>query len=327
MGDTQAARRTLGQAQKLVERLLTLDPNGPESLHEAVAVERNLALNFLYEAAYPEAQRHARRAVELAERVVGLRPDFQAREDLADAYRTLANCSDSAEAFGRSREIYESLLLEKPDEPRVLRNLSQVHKYAAGLHYQKGEHRSGLDLIVDARAIDEKLLARNPQDPTAQDDLTFSLNQLSFGYSKLGDLAGALAAIEESLAMRERILAQNPGEARAQERLAYTLRAVALLRRTTGDPAAGRRDYLRAHTIYSDLRARGYGGAYVGTELGITELELGDQAAEEGRQTDACQWYRRSAAVFGELAAQGAVRSDSHEEAEKARRAAEACGR
>jgi tRNA A-37 threonylcarbamoyl transferase component Bud32 len=37
-------------------------------------------------------------------------------------------------SFARSREIYEALLLEMPDEPRVLRNLSQVHKYVAGLH-------------------------------------------------------------------------------------------------------------------------------------------------------------------------------------------------
>jgi hypothetical protein len=35
-GDTEAARRTLGEAEKLVERLLKLDPNGPDSLHEAV---------------------------------------------------------------------------------------------------------------------------------------------------------------------------------------------------------------------------------------------------------------------------------------------------
>ena len=102
---------------------------------------------------------------------------------------------------------------------------------------------------------------------------------------------------------------------------------MALLRRKTGDRAAALRDYLRAHAIYTDLRARGYGGAYVGSELGITELELGDLAAEDGRRAEACQWYRRSAAVFDELAAQGAVRSDTHEEAEKARRAAAACGR
>ena len=52
VGDIQAARRTLGEAEKLVERLLKLDPNGPESLHEAVVVERYLALSFLYEGAY-----------------------------------------------------------------------------------------------------------------------------------------------------------------------------------------------------------------------------------------------------------------------------------
>src|SRR6185295_13677385 len=122
VGDTQAARRTLGEAQRLVERLLKLDPKAAESLHEAVSVERFLALTFLYEAAYAPAKEHARRAVELGEQLVGIRPDPQAREDLADAYRTLANCSDSAEAFDRSREIYESLLLENPTEPRILRN-------------------------------------------------------------------------------------------------------------------------------------------------------------------------------------------------------------
>ena len=326
VGDVQAARRTLGEAQKLVERLLTLDPDGPESLHEAVSLERYVALSFLYEAAYGPAQQHARRAVELAERSVAIRTDFQAREDLADAHRALANCSDSAEAFGRSREIYESLLREKPDEPRILRSLSQVHKYVAGLHYRKGEDRSGLDLIVKAHAIDEKLLAANPENPVAQMDLSFSLNQLSWGYSRLGDLNGALAAIQESLAMQERILARNPGEARVQDRVGYALRAMALLRRKAGDRGAARRDYLRAQAIYTELRARGYGGAYVGTELGITELELGDLAAEEGRRAEACQWYRRSAALFGELVTQGALRSDSHEEADKARRAAAACG-
>ena len=186
VGDTQAARRTLGEAEKLVERLLKLDPNGPESLHEAVSVERYLALSFLYEGAYAPAQQHARRAVELAERLVGIRPDFQAREDLADAHRTLANCSDSAEAFGRSREIYESLLLEKPDEPRVLRNLSQVHKYVAGLHYRKGEYRAGLDLIVKARAIDEKLLAANPENPAGADGPLFLPEPAQLGLFQAG---------------------------------------------------------------------------------------------------------------------------------------------
>jgi len=249
VGDTQAARRTLGEAEKLVERLLKLDPNGPESLHEAVAVERNVALSYLYQGAYAPAQQHARRAIALAERQVAVRPDFQAREDLADAHRTLANSSDSAEAFGRSREIYESLLLEKPDEPRVLRNLSQVHKYVAGLHYRKNEYRAGLDLIGKARAIDEKLLAANPENPEAQADLTFSLNQLSWGHSHLGDLAPALAAMQESLAMRERLVTRNPEDARAQDQLAYAFRARARLWRQTGDRAAARRDYLRAHAI------------------------------------------------------------------------------
>jgi len=327
VGDIQAARRTLGEAERIVARLSKIDPDGPDSLHEGAVLERYLALSFLYEAAYEPARDHARRAVDFAERAVKIRLDFQAREDLADTRRTLANCTDSAQEFARSQAIYESLLRERPDEARVLRNLSQVYKYAAGLHYQKGEDRPGLDLIAKAHAIDEKLLAADPKDPQAQDDLSFSLNQLSWGYSRLGDSAAALAASERSLAIRERLVAQNPGEARAQERLGYVLRAIALLRRKAGDSASALRDYQRAHVIYNELRAQGYGGAYAGSELGSTELELGDLESEAGHSEQACRWYRQSAGTFGELAARGALRSDSHQEAEKARRAAEACAR
>jgi eukaryotic-like serine/threonine-protein kinase len=186
VGDSQAARRTLGEAETLVARLLKIDPDDPESLHEAAVLERYLALSFLYEAAYPTAQEHARRAVDLAERAVKVQPDFQAREDLADTRRTLANCTDSAEEFARSQAIYESLLRERPDEARVLRNLSQVYKYAAGLHYQKGEERPGLDLIAKAHAIDEKLLAADPDDPQAQDDLSFSTEPAQLGLLQAG---------------------------------------------------------------------------------------------------------------------------------------------
>ena len=93
------------------------------------------------------------------------------------------------------------------------------------------------------------------------------------------------------------------------------LRAIALLRRNAGDRASALRDYQRAHAIYIDLRARGYGGAYAASELGSTKLELGDLESESGHAEEACRWYRQSAALFDELAARGALRSDSHVEA------------
>ena len=157
-------------------------------------------------------------------------------------------------------------------------------------------------------------------------DLTFSLNQLSWGYSHLGDLTPALAAMQESLAMREKIVARNPEDARAKDNLAYAFRARARLWRQTGDRAAARQDYLKALAIYTDLRARGYGGAYGGSELGVTQLALGQVAEEEGQKAEACQWFRRSAAVYGELAARGAVLPNHRQDAENARRAAAACG-
>jgi tetratricopeptide (TPR) repeat protein len=126
--------------------------------------------------------------------------------------------------------------------------------------------------------------------------------------------------------MRERIAARNPEDARAQDQLGYAFRARARLWRQAGDRAAARQDYRKAHTIYTDLRARGYGGAYAGSELGVTALALGEVSKEEGRQAEACQWFRQSAAVYGELAARDAVLPNHREDAENARRAAAACG-
>ena len=126
--------------------------------------------------------------------------------------------------------------------------------------------------------------------------------------------------------MREKIVARNTEDARAQDQLAYAFRARARLWRQSGDRDAATRDYLRAHAIYTDLHARGYGGAYGGSELGVTQLALGEVAEEEKRHAEACQWFRRSAAVYGELAARGAVLPNHKEDAESARRAAAACG-
>jgi tetratricopeptide (TPR) repeat protein/tRNA A-37 threonylcarbamoyl transferase component Bud32 len=327
VGDVQAARRTLGEAEKLVERLLTLDPSGPDSLHEAVVVSRQVALSFLHEGAFAQAAQHARRGIELAERQVAARPDFQAREDLADVHRTLGNSSDSFEAFGRSRDIYESLLLEKPDQREVLRNLSMVHKYVAGLHYRKKEYRAGLELIAKARVIDEKLLAANPESPQAQADLTFSLSQLSWGHANLGDLAPALEAMQKVLAMRESLVARNPEDARAQDQLAYAFRAMGRLWWQQLNRAAARPYYQRSHDMYVALRARGYGGAYAESELALTKMALGQLAEEDGRQAEACRWYRGSAALYGELVKQGTVLPNHREDAETARRSAEACDR
>jgi len=78
--------------------------------------------------------------------------------------------------------------------------------------------------------------------------------------------------------MRERIVAQNPGEARARERLGYVLRAIALLRRKAGDRAGALRDYQRAHAIYIDVRAQGYGGT-----TGLAREAKVPQESDDGR--------------------------------------------
>ena len=330
VGDIQAARRTLGEAEKLVARLLKLDPDGPESLHEAVLVERYLALSFLYEAAYAPAQQHARRAVELAERAVEIRPDFQAREDLADARRTLANCSDSAEEFARS----QADLRVAP--PREAGRTAGPAEPVPGLQVRRrpplpegrGQRPASTSSPRRVRST-RSCLPPTPRTRRRRTDLTFSLNQLSWGYSKLGDLAGGPRGQrgEPGHAGEDR----GPEPGRGPRPGAAGLRAQGHRARCGGRRATAP---ARCGTISEPTRSTPTSAPAAtaartrGPSSGSTELELGDLRVR-GRAAERrpASWYRQSAAVFGELAARGALRSDSHREAEKARRAAGACAR
>ena len=325
VGDSEGARTTLAAAEALTERLLAADPTGPESLRQAIAVRRQLASHWQVARDYSRAEAEARRALALAERLVAMQPrDPKARKDLADSLFSVANITDSVETYARSREVYESLLQETPDEPRHRRAVALIHKYVASIHYEKGDHRSALDLMLKARQIDESLLAARPEDPTAQMDLAIDLSQLSEGYSKLGDLPLAVSTMAESMAMRERIVAANPADARALDRLAYALRALARLREKAGDVAAARRDYERSAGIDRDLRGRAYARESVSERLAGTTLALGEIETRAGREAAACGNYREAAALYAELP--GTASPWHKEQAGKSRRLAAACG-
>ena len=325
VGESTAALHTIEKARVLVERLLALDPDGPDSLREAVAVYRQLSsqLTLTDDA---QAQTNARRAVELAERRVALEPqDAGARNDLAGSLFSLAAATGSIDLYDRSRTLYESMLREKPDDPRLLRAVALVHKSVVDLHYEKGDYRIGVDFAVKAREIDERLLAADPANPTAQMDLAIDLSQESSGRSNLGDVAGSVSLLEQSIAMREAILSRNPDDARALDRVAFALSAVAERRLEAGDIDAARRDYLRALGIYTDLLARGMRHAQMLAQLGAVRLGLARIEKDRGRHQAACAHYRESAALYREASEATPLRRGERARQEAASRGQAGC--
>jgi len=203
VGDAKGARETLARAGPIAQRLLLIDPLGAESLRTAIHVHQALyKSSWQSDASRQDGVAEARRALELADRLVALRPlDFDGRAERANALLLLADAQQiadpprSADTYASSREVYESLLLEKPSDPVLLRAVALIYKNVAGLDYAKHESRAGLELMVKARSIDEKLLAAHPEDPTAQMDLAIDLSQIGTAHDELGDLPRAISTM------------------------------------------------------------------------------------------------------------------------------------
>jgi len=330
VGDSKGARETLVRAAAIVARLLRIDPAGAESLRAAIHVHQQLSRQRV---SPPDAVAACGRALALADRLVALQPqDFDARLERAKSFSFLGSAlrmgdrSRSADALARSREIYESLLRERPEDPDVLQRLAVVQKIMAGIHYDNGDARGGLDLVAKARAIDEKLLAAHPEDPTAQTDLAIDMSQISSGYDRLGDLPRAISAMEESLALLERILSRNPNDAGVQERLAFTLAILGERHQKAGNTPAAFVEFERASRIDGELRAKGNQNFQVLWMVSAAERGLAQIEKERGHRAAACRHYREATSLYEEQASRGVLDADDKPKLEMLRREASACG-
>src|SRR5262249_35476248 len=153
-GEPRAARDSLRKARDLVERLLSVDPTGADSLREAVLVHGQLALHELQAGQKEGAGKDARRAVELAQRVLERQPQARdARISLAEALLFLAMATDSPETYERSRAAYEALRSETPDDPALLRAVARLYRNLATPLYRKDDYASVIPLVIQAREI------------------------------------------------------------------------------------------------------------------------------------------------------------------------------
>ena len=190
VGDTEAARRTLGEAEKLVERLLKLDPNGPDSLHEAVSggAQRRPQLPL------PGGVRSGAAACPAGHRA-GRAPGGESgpTSRRGKTWPTPTAPSPTARTPSRPSAAAGRSTNRSSSRSRTSRAYCGTCPRSTNTSPASttGRARTGPASTSSARpaSIDEKLLAANPENPEAQVDLTFSLNQLSWGYSNLGDLA------------------------------------------------------------------------------------------------------------------------------------------
>lgn len=329
LGDAAAAHRALERALRLTEALLLEDANDPATLEVAALCYRQSAF-ALQSQNRQRAAEHAQRALELSEKLAGLKPaDTRARGTLADALLAAAIIQGSLPKYQQALALYRSLPL--PDSnPAVLRNTALIHKYLSGWYLSadelpKRDPHKALQHALSAAEIDEKLLAANPDHPQSQLDLAIDLSQVSSSYRVLGDLPKAFSAMRRSVAIREQVVRQNPDDVRAQDRLAYGLSHQASYREQLGDSRGALADFRRAVVIYDRLYARKAVNNQMLSQYAYCHYRIGSLLQQDGKAAEACTHHLRSTALYAEREKMGKFFDSDLDNLGPARAAAAAC--
>jgi serine/threonine protein kinase/tetratricopeptide (TPR) repeat protein len=306
LGDSQAAIASYQKASRILVSALAATPGDIEARFSLVNAYRNLSTAYALARNEGEHLRTAREAVAAAEPAASANPaDERARRSLASAYFAEADAlkgDQAIEVWQKCLDIYLSLLRNKPDGDRELRNVALVHKYLSAQFHDRSMLDKALDHAKQAEEMDSKRVAAQPSNPEAQLDLAYDLGSTADCYEAMGHLDQALDRYRRSLDIRRSLADADPMDARLQSRLLYAELMVANTLLKKGKVPAALEQFLAADEIGKAQIARNGANLELRSNFAWVEAGLGKAWDRLGRKSEACSSYRGALAIHEDLA-------------------------
>ncbi len=208
----EVVARVSGEALRYFDEL-------PEALQRASAARRARALRqhadvLIHQGTYPEARAEFARALQLDEQAVATP---EAREGVAEDLRELAHSVAhqgefaSASALAeRATEMMRTLVLERPNDTRLLADLASAWWEVGFTHFYAGELGASRVGFEHSVAIYRGLVRDDPQNGEWRSKLGEALRQVGDAQFFLGEIEGALRSYREGLHLLDGLVAEAP---------------------------------------------------------------------------------------------------------------------
>ncbi|MBL8179974.1 MAG: serine/threonine protein kinase, partial [Bryobacterales bacterium] len=301
LGNPSLAKDYLLRAEKLIEQALAAAPSDPLVLIDATKVYTGLVYHGL-----PDA-RYAAKAVHIAQqRLARNAEDSDALEDLGGAYFAEGQClrfafdSNAAGAYLRAAEAYRKLLIKKPGNRQLRRNVALTERYRAQIALE--ENRKD-DLLQHARAaseISERILAEDPDSQVAQVDAATDTGMLASALSRHGLPLEAASARRRSISLKEAILRADPANSHAKLLLAVGDRDFCFNLTTAGDLSQADHHCTRSFRLWTELERDGKLRDSDRLAMAMSQSALGQLRVKQKRPAEACPLLAKALATFEE---------------------------
>jgi non-specific serine/threonine protein kinase/serine/threonine-protein kinase len=272
-----------------------------------------------------DARRMSEESVALLEGLVARNPSDAYRTDLAGAYSTAADVTDSVDHRLKALAIFEELLTKAPNDANRQRDVALAHKYIAGPLVKVQEGDRALPHLRRAEELDAARVAASPQSREAQLDLSFDYSQNATFYLNRRQFEAALLNFRKALETRLRLAESDPTDARLRDRIVYAYSRIGMTSMLMRQP----REALAAFE-----QARGVGEALLATEprspqyrsnVARSQQGIGNAESALGRRNAACAAWREGFRVYAGLDQDGKLREDERDDFEEMRTRVASC--
>jgi serine/threonine-protein kinase len=231
------------------------------------------------------------------------------RRDLASCLEFVGNLlvytsgreSEGLRSLEQSRELYEALSAEHPDDARALFGVATT---SGGIGYERsrtGQGFEGLKSLGRERDILERLVAEHPENSVYRNKLALTYNDLGKIQAHAGLLPEAQRAQQRALTLFERLAADDPETVVYRRRLGQTGTDLARILCDAGRLGEGQTQIERSLSILEKVAADLPGVA--GYQRAVAEGYdvQGAIQARLGRRDEAMQSLARARAILERL--------------------------
>jgi eukaryotic-like serine/threonine-protein kinase len=253
VGDTQAARRSIGEVISLLDSIgAATSTNAWDRIYLAEACLKARAFE---PERRPELLDRARTLIENIpvsplENPAALAVLSSAWNEIGDDQVAGKRYEAALAPFQKAVEISESAHRLEPDSPDRSRNVSLAYKKLGAVYQVLKRFDEALALFDKSMLLDTNRVAREPQGALWKLDLSFTYGSIASVLGAKGDLRRALDQADKAVALREEAVALDPGEDFAKGALARGYDRQASLRFYLGDLPGAVDSQLRRVALY-----------------------------------------------------------------------------
>lgn len=318
LGDLEGSLTAINRAVTILQRLVAAAPDKLDFQDQLASAHGTLAIQLPRVGKLHQALEHAKKALQMRERLSAGRANDLARtrmlmiawshigDNLANPTRpNMGDLKGALEAYAKVHRIAASLAARDPNDKRLQLDLSYALQRIGVAEFGDRRLDDAIQHLTEARKIQESVIHADPKNATAIRNLAFVLERIGLVEDARGNHVRALSALRQSVETNEELLKRDPANQDARQQLLSVSRTYALMQAKDGNTQAALKVVSELPALADELVRKGSSDWTRIVQPALTTAVIAEIEEALGHKQEAERHYQESVKAFASLKKQG----------------------